>query len=192
MSVRFLLLFGLVAFLGSRPAPAQQDTATHPAGNYCRNLEQETFYLINAYRKSCKLPPLLWDFTIAQAARDHSRDMADGEVDFGHDGFHERIAKLCTVLTGFKGAGENVFESDDPGQMAQNAVAVWLKSPHHLKNILGDFNYSGLGVWQDKAGMVYFTQIFLKLQPPDRTTQAALPMPGLGTPLGLLASPYTR
>ncbi|MCE0498771.1 MAG: CAP domain-containing protein [Methylacidiphilales bacterium] len=192
MSLRFLLLFGLVALLGLRSVPAQQTAATHPVTDYGHNLEQETFYLINAYRKADNLPPLQWDFNIAKVARDHSRDMAVGEVDFGHDGFHERVARLGALLPGLKAAGENIFESDDPDQLAQSAVAVWLKSPHHLKNICGDFNYSGLGVWQDKEGTVYFTQIFLKLQPADRTTQAAPPTPGLTTPLGLLATPYTR
>ena len=192
MSVRFLLLFGLVAFLGSRQAPAQPSAATHSVSEYCHNLEQETFHLINAYRKSSELPPLQWDFTVAQVARDHSREMAVGEVDFGHDGFHERVAKLSVALPGLKGAGENVFESDNPDQIAQSAVAVWLKSPRHLKNIRGDFNYSGLGVWQNKEGVIYFTQIFLKLQPPDRTTQAASPMPGMANPFSLLATPYTR
>ena len=196
MPARFLFLLGLVALLGLRPVAAQSTAAdsSRPdsAGDYRHKVEQETFQLINAYRKADNLPPLQWDLTIAQVARDHSRDMATGEVDFGHAGFRERVSKLGAVLAGLRGAGENVFESDNPDQIAQSAVAVWLKSPPHLKNIRGDFNYSGLGVWADKSGTIYFTQIFLKLQPPARTAQAAPPAPTVTSPFGLLASPNTR
>jgi len=192
MSVRFLLLFGLITFLGSRPVPAQQTAATDFSGDYRHQLEQEAFYLINAYRRSSKLPLFQWDFTIAQVARDHSRDMANGEVDFGHAGFPERVTKLGAVLHGLKAAGENVFETNDPDQVAQSAIAVWLNSPPHLKNIRGDYNYSGLGVWEDKEGMVYFTQIFLKLKSATEAAQAGPPGLGIVTSFGLLATPNSR
>jgi hypothetical protein len=93
-------------------------------------------------------------------------------------------------MIGLKGAGENVLRTDDPDQVAQRAVAVWLRSPHHLKNIRGDFNYSGLGIWRDDQGTIYFTQIFVKVVP--QTPAAQSPPPGISTPFGLLAAPRTR
>jgi len=96
-------------------------------------------------------------------------------------------------MTGLRGAGENVFMTDNPDQAARNAVALWLRSPHHLKNIRGDYNYSGLGVWQDKQGAIYFTQIFVKIEPPAQQTQAAsTSAPSDITPFGMLATPNTR
>jgi uncharacterized protein YkwD len=194
MSLRFLFLIGLAAFPGLSPVLAQQTSAPAPASHSVttdlHNLERQAFDLINAYRKTCKLPLLQWNSTIAQVARDHSRDMAAGTTGFGHAGFHERVASLGAVLAGLKAAGENVFECDDPDGVAQCAVDIWIKSPPHLHNIIGDYNYSGLGVWQAKDGMIYFTQIFVKLKPADVTAQA--PPPGIVTPLGLLAAPGTR
>ena len=40
----------------------------------------------------------------------------------------------------------------------------------------GDFNYSGLGVWQNEKGVIYFTQIFVKLRPP---APASPPVPAM-------------
>jgi uncharacterized protein YkwD len=154
-------------------------------------VEQETFFLVNHYRENNGLPPLAWDGAIAQEARAHSKDMATGEVDFGHDGFRERISRLKTVMTGLKGAGENVFMTGNLDQVAHNAVTVWLHSPHHLENIRGDYNYSGLGVWQDKEGTLYFTQIFVKIEPPAQQAQAAPPIAVI-TPFGMLTAPNTR
>jgi uncharacterized protein YkwD len=150
-------------------------------------LEKETFSLVNQYRKNSNLPPLQWDDGIATVARDHSRDMAVGKVDFGHDGFGDRVSRLKTAMIGLRGAGENVLMTGDPDQVAQRAVAVWLKSPHHLKNIRGDYNYSGLGIWRDDQGGIYFTQIFVKIVPPVKAAQN--PPPGLVTSFGLLAIP---
>lgn len=152
--------------------------------------EKETFSLVNQYRDTCRLPPLQWDDAIAGIARGHSRDMAAGKVDFGHAGFGDRVSQLKTVMTGLKGAGENVLRTDDPDQAAQRAVVVWLRSPHHLENIRGDFNYSGLGIWRDDKGMIYFTQIFVKIVPQAPAAQSQ--PPGIVTPFGLLAAPRTR
>ena len=82
-----------------------------------------------------------------------------------------------------------MLKTDDPDQVAQRAVAIWLRSPEHLKNIRGDFNYSGLGIWRDTKGTIYFTQIFVKIVP---QMEAAQGPPGIETPFGLLAAPKTR
>jgi uncharacterized protein YkwD len=175
-------------------APAQStpvsSSSARPNADDHGALEKETFSLVNQYRKNSNLLPLQWDDDIATVARDHSRDMAVGKVDFGHDGFGDRVSQLKTEMIGLRGAGENVLMTGDPDQVAQRAVAVWLKSPHHLKNICGDYNYSGLGIWRDDQGGIYFTQIFVKIVPPVKA--APNPPPGIVTPFGLLATPNTR
>jgi uncharacterized protein YkwD len=193
--LRFLLLaalfFNLVCWshAPAQSAPVSSSSAKAPADDRGA-LEKETFSLVNQYRKNSKLPPLLWDDGIAGVARGHSRDMAAGKVDFGHDGFGERVGRLKTMMTGLRGAGENVLKTDDPDLVAQRAVDVWLASPHHLVNIRGDYNYSGLGIWRDDQGVIYFTQIFIKIVPPQKAAQS--PPPGIVTPFGLLAAPSTR
>ena len=66
----------------------------------------------------------------------------------------------------FGGAGENVLFTSQLNDVASRAVQMWLHSPHHLKNIRGDYNFSGIGVWAGKGGMLYFTQLFLKVEEP--------------------------
>jgi uncharacterized protein YkwD len=181
-------LFLLITFFLSTAfsvAMAQQT----PGADYRSGVERETFFLVNHYRENNGLSPLAWDGEIARVARAHSKDMATGEVDFGHDGFRERVSRLKTVMTGLQGAGENIFMTSSLDQVARNALATWLRSPHHLQNIRGDYNYSGLGVWQDKEGAIYFTQIFVKIQP---TEEAQAAPPSVITPFGIVASPETR
>ena len=172
------------------PLPASGTTAT---ADYRHSLEQETFFLINHYREENKLPPLQWNGAIAQLARAHSLDMATGRIDFGHDGFSDRIDRLKTALLGLRGAGENVFKTDKADEVARMAVDIWLHSPHHLENIRGDYNYSGLGVWQNEQGMIYFTQIFAKVPPQAHEAQAQPSSPPrIVTSFGMLATPQTR
>jgi uncharacterized protein YkwD len=190
VAARFFLLIAFLALATFSDAGAQQTPGTSGA-DYRGGVEQETFSLVNQYRKASLLPPLAWDGAIAKAARAHSKDMATGEVDFGHGGFNDRVSRLRTVLPGLWGAGENVLMTDSLDQVARNAVALWLRSPHHLKNIRGDYNYSGLGVWQDKDGAIYFTQIFVKIKPPTQEAQAE-PAPSMVAPFGIFASPNTR
>ncbi len=194
ISARSLLVTAFLVLAPFFKAGAQTPLPTadaHPGPDYRHGLEQETFFLVNQYRKAGKLPPLQWSDTITQVARAHSKDMAAGDVDFGHDGFSRRVKQLQAVMRGLLNAGENVLKTDDPDEVAQRAVALWLKSPHHLENIRGDYTNSGMGIWVDNKGMIYFTQIFINLQPPVEQAQAA-PPPPLVTPFGMLATPKTR
>ena len=136
------------------------------ATDFQSDVEKQTFKLINAYRDRDGLPPLRWNDGIAAIARAHSRDMATGDVDFGHGGFDDRVDKLKSLIAGFEGAGENVLFTTELDEAAGRAVQMWLHSPHHLRNIRGDYNFSGIGVWRGKDGALYFTQLFLKTARP--------------------------
>jgi uncharacterized protein YkwD len=153
-------LFGLLLFLAALCA------APLHASDSQGDVEKQTFKLINAYRDRAGLPPLRWNDDIATIARAHSRDMATGDVDFGHGGFDDRVGQLKALIAGFEGAGENVLYSTQLDDVAARAVQMWLHSPHHLKNIRGDYNFSGIGVWRSKDGALYFTQLFLKTARP--------------------------
>lgn len=192
--MRFVLLVTFLLFAGFCGAEAQQPHASTSATSgpdFRSEVEKQTFLLINQYREKSELPPLAWADAIAKTARAHSKDMATGEADFGHDGFSDRIDHLKKVMHGVWGAGENIFYTSNLDDVARTAVQSWLHSPHHLKNIQGDYNYSGIGVWQDKTGTIYFTQIFVKIKPPTEEAQAA-PPPSIVTPFGILATPETH
>jgi uncharacterized protein YkwD len=188
LSTVFLCLAALAC---ARAQEARVSTVETSGPAYRQQVEKESFLLVNEYRKENDFPPLSWDDEIAKTARAHSKDMATGDSDFGHDGFQDRINHLKETRPGIWGAGENVLFSSDLTDIARHAVQMWLHSPHHLKNIRGDYNYSGLGVWQDKNGTIYFTQIFVKIKPPAQETGAE-PPPSVVPTLGLLANPETR
>lgn len=193
----FSRLLPLVSFFTLLPIweAAAQQSPFLPVGTrvnleFRNGIEQEAFFLINEYRKENKLPMLSWSNAIAQVARGHSKGMATGDVDFGHDGFKGRVTQLKVALSGLKGCGENVLKTDALDQVARDAVALWLRSPAHLHNIRGDYNYSGLGVWQNNQGMIYLTQIFVKIEPQVESAQA-MPEPKVTSPFGLLVPPRT-
>ena len=47
----------------------------------------------------------------------------------------------------------------NPGE---KAVIDWINSPGHHKNIVGDFNLTGIGIAKNNEGKYYFNQIFIK------------------------------
>ncbi len=164
MHLALLLAFFFAVGACARATPDSALAASGPEAS--RAIEQRTFQLINAYREKDGLPALKWHDGIAKLARTHSRDMAAGDVDFGHGGFSDRVDGMKALVAGFRGAGENVFFTDNPNAVAEKAVEGWLHSPHHLKNIRGDYNFSGVGVCQASDGKIYFTQLFLKAAEP--------------------------
>ena len=170
-SIRALTLCAV--FLGSAWVCGEAQAAPD---NPHSSLERETFALINDYRQSNDLPVFTWSDEIAKTARIHSKDMARGDVDFGHEGFSDRMDHLRHDLPGLTGCGENVLMTSDPREVARSAVTLWLHSAPHRKNIRGDYNYSGIGVWENEQGVIYFTEIFVRLQPviPEAVPAASL------------------
>lgn len=124
-------------------------------------LEQSVHQQINQYRKSKQLKPLTLDSRISQQARLHSEAMAKGQVAFGHGGFEGRVKALSKSIS-YRAAGENVAYNMGYSKPDQQAVQGWLKSPGHYKNIVGDFDLTGIGVAKNTKGEYYLTQIFVK------------------------------
>jgi len=85
--------------------------------------------------------------------------MLTGKSPFGHDGFRQRIDLISSRLGKLHVAAENVAS----GPMdAREVVDGWLHSPGHRRNIMGDFQLTGIGVAEAANGMIYFTEIFVK------------------------------
>ena len=124
-------------------------------------LEQSVHQQINQYRKSRNLPPLTLNASITEQARLHSEAMASGQVPFGHNGFEGRVKAIAKSIS-YRAAAENVAYNQGYSNPDQQAVQGWLKSPGHLKNIVGDFDLTGIGVTKNAKGEYYFTQIFIK------------------------------
>jgi uncharacterized protein YkwD len=115
---------------------------------------------VNEYRKSQNLSPLTLNSTISEQSKIHSQNMADSK-DLGHQGFEGRVKTIAQSVS-YKSAAENVATNlgdDDP---ATQAVRGWIDSPGHQKNMVGDFDLTGVGVAVTPGGQYYFTQMFLK------------------------------
>src|SRR3954465_15090835 len=115
---------------------------------------------MNNLRRSHQLHDYKYFAYGCELAQQHSSNMATHVVPFSHDGISyriEAIRKKCGK--DFIKASENVaFSNPD-----MNPVDAWIKSAGHLKNMLGDYNYCGIGKVQ-KGREFYYTAIFLKLK----------------------------
>ena len=88
----------------------------------------------------------------------HSKNMGDKKVKLSHRGFKDRARRMPFHFT--KGVGENVAMSHGSGDPGKEAVDGWIGSPGHRKNLLGEFKYMGIGVYTNREGEVYLTQMF--------------------------------
>ena len=136
------------------------------------NITKKVHVLINNERVSHGLTPLSWNSKIAQAALNHSNDMAsrnyfEHNSPEGHD-FSWRYAQVgfsCSVTYGnmIYGGGENIMFLE--GYYGVDAIAAetvngWMNSPGHRANILTPhFQSQGIGT-NDSGNQVYVTQNF--------------------------------
>ncbi len=128
------------------------------SGQTASEIEQEIFRLVNEHRAGLNLAALVWNDDIAEVARGHSQNMADGTVAFGHDGFYDRVALLGSIL-GCSVVGEVIAYSDS----AANAVNALIASNDHRYILEGDYTLSGVGVAKEASSQgFYATQMFTR------------------------------
>jgi len=128
-------------------------------------MEQLVFQKVNEHRTSQGLSDLEWKSDVADLARSHSRDMAEGTVPFGHAGFNDRVSQLSRLFR-VSAAAENVGLTSNLDSPAQVVVDAWIANPTHKENIEDDFNTTGVGVARNASSDTwYFTQIYVKLRP---------------------------
>ena len=122
------------------------------------NDAKTVFNLVNSYRVKHGLTPFKYNEALAQIAAEHSREMADRSVPFGHTGFRNRTRQASRAVAHPRAFSENVAYTDLDVTKVMN---LWIESPAHRRSMLGNFNTSGIGVAYDRNGRVYATQIFL-------------------------------
>lgn len=116
---------------------------------------------IDQYRKNRGLHALEYSVLAAELARSHSLAMAQERTPLGHQGFPERFARAKQMLP-ISGAGENTAMNSGWESPAERAISTWMKSEKHFKNIVGDYQISGVGIAMNAKGEFYFTQLFLR------------------------------
>jgi len=122
-------------------------------------IEQEILLQINHYRQAHGLGTLRMNPVMTREARQHSLDMANHKIPFGHQYFSDRIKRIYKQVTLPMGGAENVAYNYKTASIVVNG---WLKSPGHKRNIDGKYNLTGIGVVRDKQGKLYYTQMFLR------------------------------
>ncbi|MGI9528417.1 MAG: CAP domain-containing protein [Acidimicrobiia bacterium] len=140
---------------------------------------------INSSRAAAGKAPLqtYWDLT--DDARAHSAAMRNkGSI------YHS--SNLAGVTSGWEKLGENVGVGVDANSLHDGFMA----SSSHRSNILGDYNYVGVGVKTDDDGLIWVTVIFMKAAPglngggdtttttvaPTTTTTTTMPPPADPSP----------
>eukprot|EP01132_Coremiostelium_polycephalum_P003138 gene3138-3923_t len=118
---------------------------------------KRAFELTNQYRRANGLPSCNWNDSLMQLGAEHSKNMGTGVVAFGHDGFQNRIRRYPFQ---HRGTAENVSYRYGSNDVAKDAVDGWINSPGHRKNMLGQFNLCGVGVFKARDGKIYLTQLF--------------------------------
>src|SRR5262247_3013736 len=137
-----LVLISCAAPLPMSAPPLRQ----RPAATGRDPLELRVHELVNAHRTAVGLAPLNYSTRVTEIARRHSEDMAAGRVPLGHEGLQARAREVAQAI-GLSGLAENVcFNDDAEGATARTAVAWWLGSAGHRKNLEGDYDLTGVGI----------------------------------------------
>ncbi|MFI0435312.1 MAG: CAP domain-containing protein [Parachlamydiaceae bacterium] len=125
--------------------------------------ERDCYEQINKVRLEHRLKPLKWWNELSDCARGHSENINDGSCPFGHHGFDQRMDhmnQLCEI----RHFGENVaycYNYEDPINVC---VKGWMESEGHRRNILTDFEETGIGIAISSDGKFYITQLFASRQ----------------------------
>jgi hypothetical protein len=145
-------------------------TALGVAATADSGTESEFVSLINSTRASNGLGSLQVDGGLQSHARNHTQDMiAAGDI------YHSSSGELSAAAgSGWSQVGENVGRGQSPSSLHQ----AFMDSSGHAANILGDYNYVGVGTDTSSDGRLYVTVVFMKMgetAPP--TTEAPAPPP---------------
>jgi uncharacterized protein YkwD len=130
----------------------------------------EVLNYVNQYRAAHGLPRLAMNEAANREARRHSQEMANHAVPFGHTGFGQRMKHLYHSIDDANGGAENVAYNY---KTARIVVDGWIKSPGHHRNLVGRYNMTGIGIVRDKAGRLYYTQLFVRTEKHTHPSQKA-------------------
>jgi len=108
---------------------------------------------INSSRSSAGLGPVKMDGGLQAHARRHTADMiAAGKI------YHSSSGELQAAAgSGWSKLGENVGRGGSVSSLHQ----AFMNSSGHRANILGDYNYVGIGT-DTASGVLYVTVVFMK------------------------------
>lgn len=124
-------------------------------------IEYHIFELTNSLRKSKGLRPFSYSAHVAFVARAWSQTQAK-RSNISHQGWPSQRESLYRqeFHTSFDSNAENVAMTGGSGpNLADEFYRMWLNSPGHYRNMVGDSDVLGVGVAEGDDGW-YATQLF--------------------------------
>jgi hypothetical protein len=144
--------------------------------------EGEFVSLINSTRANNGLGSLQVDGGLQSHARNHTQAMiAAGDI------YHSSSEELSAAAgSGWSRVGENVGRGGSPSSLH----TAFMNSPAHAANVLGDYNYVGVGTGTASDGTLFVTVVFMKkgetapptTAPPPPPPDTTAPPPPADTP----------
>lgn len=159
--MRNVMKMGLVGLVLWGVLSSQAIANPRGANGDVERMEQTVIAVVNEYRAKHWRGPLKYHPLLAKEARQHSLDMERKRLPFGHQRFGDRIKRIYARIKNCLGGSENVAYFP-PSKSPRDVVAMWMTSSGHRRNILGNYNLTGVGIVRDKRGWLYYTQIFIK------------------------------
>ena len=115
----------------------------------------QVFSLVNSEREKYGLSPLTYDSVLQGAA-----DIRAVEIKSLFSHTRPNGLSCFTVLDevgySYRKAGENIAYGQ---RTAEEVMTAWMNSEGHRANILGDYDYIGIGVYES-GGTIYWSQFF--------------------------------
>lgn len=154
LPVYFVLFFAVSPWLGRAAGISAQ--------------QKQLLDLVNRERAKAGLSTLQWDDHLADAARAHTRIMAErGELSHQFRGEPPLPQRAGAAGARFNSVAENVAYAGDVSALHRGLM----QSPHHRANILSaDSNAIGIA-FAEKDGELYVTEDFARLLPSYSTEQ---------------------
>lgn len=157
-----LSLMGLALACGDgfSKKKSKQSQTQEPQEEGTAVITEQYLELVNEYRISKGLRPLIYNDIIEDVAAKHSKGMAQRTRPFGHYGFSSRCRHIRNRVSPHKLCGEVVAA----GQKDAKAVfKAWINSPEHREELENPrFTHTGLGVVRDVRGMIFWTQMMVE------------------------------
>jgi len=154
------------------PAPVSSPRHSDIPANI--TMENQLLTAINKIRIGANLPELTVRPELSEAARLHSKTMADSNtlthVDANGHNAGDRIRDAG--YPAFTQVGENIAMNGGYSDPVDKAVTDWMASSGHRVNIMNPtFTETGVGI-SEKDGVYYFTEVFARPQTGTITDKA--------------------
>jgi len=153
-------VFNVLVFHVVKPAlPQDLPFPADPPGGAGRVLANVVLNLLNSTRLGLNLPNLVMQPNVLKAAESHTENVIHGGYMFTHPhiGSDGSTVQQRLARTGFRSThvGEDIAIAPN----MRVAVLALLTSPIHLANIIGNFQFAGIGV--GRSGSAYIITIDL-------------------------------